>query len=110
MSKSEQDAVLDECFTYDRKLLNARHMLEDGVTLQTSRTAKTQRWQNGAVVVTDGPFVESNATEQVQAAPSAGGSGNTGAAQTGEQTRTAAKAVEAAEAAAASSARRKRLV
>lgn len=58
MSKSEQDAMIDECFTYDNKLLEDGHMLDDGVGLQPSRTGKILRWRNGAVVVTDGPFAE----------------------------------------------------
>jgi hypothetical protein len=58
MSKSEQDAMLEHCFTYDSKLLNEGHMLDVGAALQPSRTAKTLRWQNGAVLVTDGPYAE----------------------------------------------------
>jgi hypothetical protein len=58
MPKSEQDAMIDDCFTYDSKLLKDGHMIADGAALQPSRTAKTLRWQNGAVIVTDGPFAE----------------------------------------------------
>ena len=58
MSKSEQDAMLEDCLGYDAKLLKDGHLIGDGVALQASRTAKTLRWQNGAVVVTDGPFAE----------------------------------------------------
>jgi hypothetical protein len=58
MSKSEQDAMIEDCFTYDNKLLKDGHLIDDGAALQPSRTAKTLRWQNGAVVVTDGPFAE----------------------------------------------------
>ena len=58
LSKSELDAMLDECFTYDSKLLKDGNMLEDGAALQPSRTAKTLRWRNGKVVVTDGPYAE----------------------------------------------------
>jgi hypothetical protein len=58
MSKSEQDAMLDDCFTYDSKLLKEGLMTGEGVPLQADRTAKTLRWQNRAVVVTDGPFAE----------------------------------------------------
>src|SRR5262249_19914825 len=57
-SKSEQDAMLEDCFTYDNKLLNDGHLINDGATLQPPRTAKTLRWKNGAVVVTDVPFTE----------------------------------------------------
>jgi hypothetical protein len=58
MSKSDQDAMIDACFTYDRRLVKDGFLFDDGAALQASRTAKTLRWQNGAVVVTDGPFAE----------------------------------------------------
>jgi hypothetical protein len=58
LSKSEQDAMLEDCLGYDAKLLKDGHLIGDGVALQASRTAKTLRWQNGAVVVSDGPFAE----------------------------------------------------
>jgi hypothetical protein len=58
MSKSEQDAMFEDCFSYDSKLLKEGHLIDDGAALQPSRTAKTLRWQNGAVVVTDGPYAE----------------------------------------------------
>jgi hypothetical protein len=58
MSKSEQEAMLDDCFTYDSKLLKAGRMIGDGVPLQAARTARTLSWQTGAVIVTDGPFAE----------------------------------------------------
>ena len=58
MSKGELDAMLDHCFTYDSKLLKDGIMLEEGAALQPSRTAKTLRWRNGKVLVTDGPYAE----------------------------------------------------
>jgi hypothetical protein len=58
MSKGEQDAMIEDCFTYDSKLLKDGYLIVDGTALQPSRTAKTLRWQDGAVVVTDGPFAE----------------------------------------------------
>ena len=58
LSKSELDAMFEDCCTYDSKLLKDGHMTGDGTALQPSRTARTLRWQNGAVVVTDGPFAE----------------------------------------------------
>jgi hypothetical protein len=57
-SKSEQDAMVDECFTYDSKLVKEGLMIADGAALQPCRTAKTLRWRNGAVIVTDGPYAE----------------------------------------------------
>jgi hypothetical protein len=58
MSKGEQEAMLDDCFTYDSTLLKGGLMIGDGVPLQPARTARTLSWQTGAVVVTDGPFAE----------------------------------------------------
>src|SRR5580704_3599953 len=58
MTKSQQDAMLEDCFTYDSKLLKEGHLIGDGFPLQPSRTAKTLRWREGAVIVTDGPFAE----------------------------------------------------
>jgi hypothetical protein len=58
MSKSEQDAMFEDCFAYDGRLLKDGYMIADGVALLPSRTAKNLRWQNGAVLVTDGPFAE----------------------------------------------------
>lgn len=58
MSKSQQEAMIDECFTYDSKLVKEGFMREDGAALQPSRTAKSLRWRNGKVLVTDGPFTE----------------------------------------------------
>ena len=58
LSKSELDAMFDDCFAYDNKLLKDGTMLADGAALQPGRTAKTLRWRNGKVVVTDGPYAE----------------------------------------------------
>jgi hypothetical protein len=58
MSKSEQDAMSEDCFTYDNKLLKEGHLIDGGAALQPSRSAKTLRWQKGAVIVTDGPYAE----------------------------------------------------
>jgi hypothetical protein len=58
MSKSAQDAMIEDCFTFDHKLHKDGYLIDDGAALQASRTAKTLRWQNGAVVVTDGPYAE----------------------------------------------------
>ena len=58
MSKSEQEAMVDNCFAYDSRLLQAGHLIDDGAALQPGRAAKSLRWKNGAVLVTDGPFTE----------------------------------------------------
>jgi hypothetical protein len=58
MSRSEQDAMVKDCFAYDRKLLKDGHLIDGGAALQPSGTAKVLRWKNGAVLITDGPFTE----------------------------------------------------
>jgi hypothetical protein len=58
MSKSEQDAMLEECFAYDDMLLSSGHRTGNGEALQNARTAKTLRWKGGRVLVTDGPYAE----------------------------------------------------
>jgi hypothetical protein len=57
MSKSEQDAYLDECFGYDDELRKKGHFV-GGEALQSARNAVTLRWKNGKVSVTDGPYAE----------------------------------------------------
>jgi hypothetical protein len=57
MSKSEQDAMMQECFAYDDVLRKNDHFV-GGEALQSGRTAKTLRWEGGKVLVTDGPFAE----------------------------------------------------
>src|SRR5579862_6286524 len=58
MPKSDLEAISEKCFTFISTLLKDGHVITDGVTLQPTCTAKTLRWQNGSVVVTDGPFAE----------------------------------------------------
>src|SRR5262245_26709925 len=58
MSRSEQDSMFDDCFGYDSKLLRDGYLVDDGAALQSSRNAKTLRWHNGKVLVTDGPYAE----------------------------------------------------
>jgi hypothetical protein len=57
MSKSEQDAVMHECFDYDDILRKNGHFVA-GEALQSVGTAKILRWNGSKVVVTDGPFAE----------------------------------------------------
>jgi hypothetical protein len=57
MPESERNAMLDECFTYDDVLRRNNHFA-GGEALQSAATAKTLRWNNGKVVVTDGPYAE----------------------------------------------------
>jgi hypothetical protein len=58
LSTGGQDALLEKCFVYDDELLKNGHWLDGGQALQSTRTAKTLRWKNGKVIVTDGPFAE----------------------------------------------------
>src|SRR5262245_3784575 len=57
-SKSEQDALIEECFAYDDQLLKSGHWIDGGQALQGAQAIKTLRWKDGKVVVTDGPFAE----------------------------------------------------
>jgi hypothetical protein len=57
LSDSERNAFIDECFAYDQELRKNGHFA-GGKALQGPRTATTLRWQNGKVVVTDGPYAE----------------------------------------------------
>lgn len=57
MSESERTAMVDECFTYDDELRRKGHFA-GGEGLQGPQAARTLRWKNGAVSVTDGPYAE----------------------------------------------------
>lgn len=56
-TEAEQQAMMDECFTYDDELKKNGHFI-GGEGLQGSQNATTLRWHNGEVSVTDGPFAE----------------------------------------------------
>ena len=57
MSDSERNAMVDECFAYDDVLRKNGHFA-GGEALQSPQEAKTLRWKNGKVSVTDGPYAE----------------------------------------------------
>jgi hypothetical protein len=57
MSEAEQNACIDECFTYDDELRKNGNFI-GGEALDSARTAITLRARNGKVTVTDGPFAE----------------------------------------------------
>jgi len=57
MSPTEQQAMLDECFSYDDELRKNGHF-SGGEALQGSEAAVTLRWKDGKAVVTDGPYAE----------------------------------------------------
>ena len=56
-TQEEQQAMMDECFTYDDELRKNGHFV-GGEGLQPSQNATTLRWRNSKVSVTDGPFAE----------------------------------------------------
>jgi len=53
----EQGAMMDECFAYDDVLRSNGHFA-GGEALDSARNARTLRYANGRVSVTDGPFAE----------------------------------------------------
>lgn len=57
MPETERNAFLDDCFTYDDRLRNNGHFA-GGEALQSAHTARTLRWKNGKISVTDGPYAE----------------------------------------------------
>jgi hypothetical protein len=57
MPEKEQEALVAECFAYDRVLRKGGHFV-DGHALQDPTSAATVRSRNGKVSVTDGPFAE----------------------------------------------------
>ena len=57
LPEREQQAMMDECFTYDDVLRKNGHFA-GGEALQGPDTAATLRWTNGKVTATDGPYAE----------------------------------------------------
>jgi hypothetical protein len=57
MSERERNALIDACFAYDDVLRTNGHFV-GGEALQSARNATTLRWQNGKVLITDGPYAE----------------------------------------------------
>lgn len=57
MSERDQQAMLDECFTYDDMLRRNGHFA-GGEALQGPESAATLRWNGAKVLVTDGPYAE----------------------------------------------------
>lgn len=55
--ESEQAAMMEECFAYDDVLRKNGHFV-GGEALQSARDARTLRYKNGKVTVTDGPYAE----------------------------------------------------
>ena len=57
ISESEQNALMEECFAYDDVLRKNGHFI-GGEALQIAQNARTLRFQNGRVTITDGPYAE----------------------------------------------------
>jgi predicted lactoylglutathione lyase len=58
MTQSEKEAHIEECLAYDDVLKKTGHWIDEGAALQNARLAKTLRWEDGKVIVTDGPYAE----------------------------------------------------
>jgi len=58
MSESEQQHFMDECLAYDDVLRTNGQSLPGGQALKTVQNAKTVRFRNGRVTITDGPYAE----------------------------------------------------
>jgi hypothetical protein len=55
--ENDVNAMVDECFAYD-DTLRANGNFIGGEALDSAQNAATLRFQNGKVVVTDGPYAE----------------------------------------------------
>src|SRR6267143_923147 len=55
--RSELLAMIDECWVYDDELAKHGHIV-GGNAMQSARKSATLRYQNGKVIVTDGPYAE----------------------------------------------------
>jgi hypothetical protein len=58
MPDNERKALIEECFAYDDVLRKNGHRLDGGAALESPGHAATLRFQEGKVVVTDGPYAE----------------------------------------------------
>lgn len=57
LSEAEQADLMADCFAYDDELRRGGHFV-GGEALQSVKNAAMLRYQNGSVIVTDGPFAE----------------------------------------------------
>ena len=58
MTQAQQDALVDECLAYDENVLRKGRHFVTGEALAPSNAARTVRFQDGRVKVTDGPYAE----------------------------------------------------
>jgi hypothetical protein len=56
-SEAERNDFMDQCFAYDDVLRRNGHFV-GGEALGETRSATTLRYQNGKLMITDGPFAE----------------------------------------------------
>ena len=54
---ADAQKMMEDCFAYD-DVLRKNGYFAGGEALQSSQDAKTLRWKDGKVVVTDGPYAE----------------------------------------------------
>ncbi|MDB6151701.1 MAG: dehydrogenase [Chthoniobacteraceae bacterium] len=57
LPEAERNAMMDECFSYDDEL-RKNGQFAGGHALQGPQAAATLRWQDGKVVIADGPYAE----------------------------------------------------
>ena len=57
LSESERESFIKECSAYDNILRKSGHFIRLEA-LDNARNAKTLRYRNGKVSITDGPFAE----------------------------------------------------
>src|SRR5258707_3760929 len=57
MSENERETLVKECFAYDSVLRRNGHFVRLEA-LQNAQNAKTLRYRNGNVSITDGPYAE----------------------------------------------------
>ena len=57
MSESERETFIKECFAYDNVLKRNGHFVRLEA-LQNAQNARTLRYRNGKVAITDGPYAE----------------------------------------------------
>jgi hypothetical protein len=57
MRQKERESLMEECFAYDDVLRKNGHFI-GGEALQSASEARTLRFRNGKVLVTDGPYAE----------------------------------------------------
>jgi len=58
MSESERETFIKECFAYDNNVLRKNGHFVRLEALQSAQNAKTLRYRNGKVSMTDGPYAE----------------------------------------------------